>query len=138
MKITLFSFCECDGDLRAINEIISKIEDKKNINIVNYKDNISLFLSKWRSNEYIISTRFHATILAIKYKQKFLPLSYSDKTKNYLKDIYEKIKFYDLKNLNYSNLDEMVFSKVDKDFNSEKQFEQLDKYLTLQQNDISY
>ncbi len=130
MKITLFSFCEDEGDLKIIEEIIDKLNCKNGgVSIVSYKDNIKEFLSKWKSNEFIISTRFHATILALKYNQKFIPLSYSDKTKNYLKDIDSSLQCYEIKDIKNIKIDKIKFNEVNKNFDSYKQFEVIDKYL---------
>ena len=128
-KINLFSFCEADGDLKAIEELLERVDDKRNINVINYNDNIDSFLAKWQENEYIISTRFHAAILALKYKQSFIPLVYSDKTKNFLKDIDGRINSYDIKKLKNAKIEKMTFKKVKKEYTAEKQFEVLDKFL---------
>lgn len=128
-KITLFSFCEADGDLRAISEILDSFADKKNIDIVNYDDDIHKFLNKWKKNDFIISTRFHASILALKYEQAFIPLVYSEKTNHYLKKIDGRIKTYNIKNIKNQKIDKMEFRTVIDNYNSEKQFEILDKFL---------
>jgi len=128
-KINLFSFCEEDGDLKAINELLETIKDQTNINVINYDDNIDDFLAKWQQNEYIVSTRFHATILALKYKQFFLPLIYSDKTKNYLKDIDKGISIIDIKKIKNYKIGKTTFNKVIRRYNSDEQFEIVDKYL---------
>ena len=128
-KINLFSFCEKEGDLKAINELLETIDNKTNINVINYDNNIDNFLFIFQQCEYIVSTRFHAAILALKYKQSFIPLVYSEKTKNFLKDVDGRIKTYDIKRIKDVKIEKVYFNKVIRRYNAEKQFEIIDKYL---------
>ena len=128
-KISLFSFCKKDGDLKAIYEILERIDDNKNIKVVSYEGNINRVISEWKSNKYIIATRFHAVILALKYKQIFLPLVYSNKTSDYLKDIDRSIRTVDINSLKNININKLTFVEINKKYNSEEQFEKIDKYL---------
>ena len=129
--VTMYSFCEEDGDLKAINEILEEvpIEERRYIRIKNYKNNIDAFLNDWKKHEYVVATRFHAMILALKYYQIFLPLVYSDKTTNYLKNLSPKIKMVNINRLKTPSPKTFDFTRVKKEYNSEKQFEILDNYL---------
>lgn len=137
-KITFFSFCESQGDMKAINEVIKIVDNKflKNINIVNYTGDIDDFLIKFESMENIIGTRFHACILSQVFGQGLYPIIYSDKTYNVLKDIdldKEYIYIKDLEKLNTTHVLDVISSnkiKNEKIFKeSEKQFEALDKFI---------
>lgn len=129
--INLFSFCEEENDLVAINRIIEKInkEDQKKIKVINYVDDINYFLRKWRKNRFVIGTRFHAMILALACNQEFISISYSKKTNNYLKDISKEIEPLDLNTLEKQSIEKLKFYRVDKKFNAEEQFKKLDEFL---------
>ena len=128
-NINLFSFCTTDGDLKAINHILENISDmeKKHIQIIEYDGIISQFLNKFKKNKFVIGTRFHSIILAIRNNQYFLPISYSNKTDNFLKDL--KIKPISIKELNKKSKKNLKFSHVIQKFDAEKQFEKIDEYL---------
>lgn len=127
-KVNYFSFCENEGDLDTIKEIVEIIEMKDKVKIINYGDDITSFLRKWYKNEYVICTRFHASILALKYNQKFIPIAYSDKTKNFLKNISKNIEVYDINELDKLDIEKMKFIKIEKKYNSEEHFKKIDKY----------
>ncbi|MGL5416436.1 MAG: polysaccharide pyruvyl transferase family protein [Clostridium sp.] len=137
-SITFFSFCEAEGDLEAIKEIMNTIEEKyrRNVKYVEYTGDISDFLKKFSEMENIIGTRFHACILSQVFNQGLYPLIYSDKTYNVLKDIeldkeYSYIKNID--NVHVNHILEVISMNKIKDRGifkeAEKQFEVLDKYV---------
>lgn len=129
-NITLFSFCERDGDLKAINKIVSKLdEEQSKIKIVNYSNNINDFLKQWKKNKYVIGTRFHSIILSLAYKQAFIPISYSKKTNNYLSDIDRNIKVIDMKKIENEIPQRVKFNYIVEKYNSEEQFLKIDEYL---------
>lgn len=127
-KVNYFSFCENEGDLETIKDIVKIIEMKDDVNIINYEDNILSFLKQWYKNKYVICTRFHASILALKYNQNFISIGYSDKTKNFLKNINENIKVYDINELDKLDIGKLEFIKIKKQYNSEEQFKKIDEY----------
>ena len=130
-NINLFSFCTTDGDLKAINEILKGIneEDKRHIKIIQYDGSISQFLNKFKRNKYVIGTRFHSIILAIMNNKEFIPISYSKKTDNFLKDLESSIKAVQIKDLNKKSKKNLKFYHVIQDFDAEKQFEKIDQYI---------
>ena len=88
----LVSLCDSEGDRNICELIRGKIESlsKRNLGrcrIVNYKDNMDEIFQCFDSSELIVASRFHANILALKMGKKLLPLTYSEKTTNVLKDI---------------------------------------------------
>ena len=138
-SITLFSFCEFQGDLNAIKKVVSKIKEqyRNKINIINYDGNIQKFLDEFSSMEIIIGTRFHACVLSQKFNQGLYPIIYDQKTMNLIKDInldsfycdIKEIKDFDVKKL----VDVIDMNKIDNindlQINAEKQFYELDKFL---------
>ncbi|EGQ8197849.1 polysaccharide pyruvyl transferase family protein [Vibrio parahaemolyticus] len=83
-SVTLISFCANEGDLDKAKEIKRKFNS---IKIIDYQSNIDEFLSHYASLSEVYATRFHAIILALVYKSKLMPISYSQKTINMLKTI---------------------------------------------------
>lgn len=129
--INLFSFCEKENDMVAINRIIKGIHKQyqKRIKVINYIDDINWFLKKWRENRFVIGTRFHSMILALACHQEFIVISYSEKTNNYLKDISEEYIPLNINKLSEQKIEDLKFYKTDKSFNSVNQFKELDKYI---------
>lgn len=131
-NIKLFSFCENDGDLNAINELLNRMDEKekKHIKVINYTTSICEFLKEWRSNKYVICSRFHSVILAMANYQAFIPLSYSKKTNNFLEKIDKTIKTIDIKDIDKVDIENQKFYLIEKEFYAEKQFEKIDAYLS--------
>lgn len=89
--IKLLGFCEAEGDKTAIERIVSKITNKKGINIVLYDGNIDLFLHEINSCCLIYATRFHAMIIGWALKKEVVPIIYSQKQLHVMEDIaYDK------------------------------------------------
>lgn len=130
-KITLFSFCEVEGDLNAINEILDSLsnEYKSHIKVCNYTGNINKFLYEFQQQENIIACRFHSVILSQVFGQGMYPIIYSDKTYNVLKDIDLNDNYIYIKDIQYLNIKDIqenielnklnnkeVFNKAEKQF----------------------
>lgn len=138
IKITLFSFCEAQGDMTIIQKVIKNVDvkSKSYIEIENYNGNIDGFLNKFESMENIIGTRFHACILSQVFGQGLYPIIYSDKTYNVLKDIGLNKEYTYIKDLDKLDpkhvLDVISKNKIsDKKIfkEAEMQFKGLDSYV---------
>lgn len=127
--VNLFSFCELDGDLESINDIMKKLDKKERIRIINYTGDIDKFLLEWQKNKYVIGTRFHASILALRFNQSFIPISYNEKTDNYFKEIDDNIRVLQVNSLDKDNTSSLVFNNVIANYNPEVQFKVLDEYI---------
>lgn len=137
-KVSLFSFCEEQGDLKAINDLIKRVDStiRNKIEIVNYDGDLTTFLELFSSMETIVGARFHACILSQVFNQGLYPLIYSEKTLNVLKDIKLDKEYALLDNL--SELDVNHVLNVIKDNKltdllilneAESQFEKLDVFV---------
>ena len=140
-KVILASFCEQEGDLDAIKEIISKycdVKSKENVKVMSYNGkNYKQVTEAIINSRYIISARFHGVILAMVAGKAVFPILYSDKIKYVLDDIDFKGRYADLRKpetLTYKNSKE----NFDKDYKldiqrfkirSEDHFKKLDEYL---------
>lgn len=138
-NFTFFSFCEAQGDLSIINELLDNIdiEYKSSIKVVNYTGDIDKFLMEFERMENIIGTRFHACILSQVFNQGLYPIIYSEKTYNVLKDIKldkEYVYIKDISSLNSNHLFNVISKNKITDISifkeAEKQFEGLDRYVS--------
>lgn len=142
-KVYLFSFCEYEGDLNAINRIIDLLPEsyKTKVNIVQYTGkeyNLYDFVKKYSMMEKMICTRFHSLVLSLLFRQDFIVVSYSKKLEKLLCDIPQKFKYVDIdKKINKLNIELDWFNKIDEDNldslvnSSYNQFSQLDKKLNI-------
>lgn len=118
--INLFGFDSGkENDEIIIDKIIEQINQtyKERINKVIYKGDINKFLESFKSCDFIIGTRFHSIILALKYKISFLPIVYSEKTMNLLDDIGFNLYKIEYKNIRNLNSDEVVSNIINKSYN---------------------
>lgn len=84
----LISFCKSEGDLEICEKIKDSLFQKEiNVQIYNYDGNINEVIEKFQESRLIVASRFHANILGIITKTSILPVVYSAKTENVLKDI---------------------------------------------------
>lgn len=136
--ITLFSFCKGEGDEDIIKDILNKLDKEvaAKIKIEFYLGDIDDFLYKFSRIENIIGARFHSCILSQVFGQGLYPIIYSDKTYNMLKDIGLDNEYIHIKNIDKLNcenvLDIIDNNKINNNntyLESEKQFEELDKYI---------
>lgn len=138
-EVTLMSFCKGEGDENEISNILLKIKDsslKNKIKIYNYRGNIKEALNILGDSKIIVGSRFHANVLGLVMNKTIIPISYSKKTINMLKDINFKGKIIEMNKLNEFNVDSINDDDLNYKVNtlqqkeqSEKHFEKLDEIL---------
>ena len=114
-KVTLFSFCEYEGDEQAIHTILEMIPEKylNNVDYENYKGNIDEFIKKYSEMEYFICSRFHSMILSAVFNQQTTVISYSNKINNVLKDLELTDKVVDVTTMKHlQNLELKEFNRL--------------------------
>ena len=138
-EIQLFSFCEPEKDMVACEEVFNILSknciDMSHILIKNYDGDIDDCLKEISECEYIVGTRFHSIILGWLFEIKTLPIIYSDKTLNVIKDIDSNIKYWDIRSpLDVRNMEIESFFSYPNNIKalSEKSKEQ---FLCLQEMD---
>ena len=109
-KVELMSFCKRDGDEQAIHKVLKNIKNKnrKKIKVYKYRGNINEALKRIKSSEIVIATRFHAMILGFVFEKKVMPISYSNKTVNTLKDLNYKGIIVDINNIEELDINKIV------------------------------
>ena len=98
--IKLISMCECQGDLAVCNEVKDRISQKSYVEIINYDGNPETVVGCIANAEFVIGSRFHAVVTALAYRVPVLPIIYSNKTLNMLKDIGYAGKYIDINETN--------------------------------------
>lgn len=86
----LMSFCKNEGDLEIIETILSYLSQSSlsKVFIYDYNGELKEAINIIASFKMFISARFHANILALILGVGVMPIIYSDKTSNMLKDIH--------------------------------------------------
>lgn len=140
-NINLYSFCNNQGDNKAIHRIMDRVESPNNIKCYDYKDlNIEEFVSNYVSNEYLIATRFHGMILGLINNIKVYPIVYDIKTQNVIDDLNIK-KYSTLDNIEKINVKEILSVKLNPNIdeickNAKNQFTPFANYFAIREDDI--
>jgi len=138
-KVCYVSFWNSDGDTDAAIGIHNRLceESKAIVNILEYSGNINEVLQVFASCSFVVATRFHATILGLLLGKRVLPIAYSDKTTNILYDMGFTDNVIDINNIDKFDMKTFDFDQIrpfdisDQVKLAEKQFQMLDKVLTL-------
>lgn len=136
-KVTLMSFCKYEGDETAIRRILDKMSEKlkKTISSYMYTGDIEEALGVLSESEVIVASRFHAAVLGLVFGKKVLPIVYSDKTLNILRDLDFDGPIFDIREIGKFSgrkfdISSLRLNDVSKQKKlAEKQFQELDKIL---------
>ena len=87
-RCRILAFCEAEGDVKIASEIMSMLNDneKKYIEIKIYDGCIEQIVAALGECSVLVASRFHANVLGLLSGAQLIPLIYSDKTRNLLKD----------------------------------------------------
>ena len=138
-KFVLFSFDSgYNSDLPMAAKVLGSIRKKENVKIVSYC-NLDDFILEYKKCKFILGTRFHSIVLAIKYNIPFLAISYSNKTDNLMNylNINRYLKISECNQIQLDSLIEYVqngikgnvidIEKIKMD--SKKHFDELESFL---------
>ena len=134
-KVALMSFCKRENDEIAIERILNNLDEntKQQVQKYFYDGNVEETLNYIAQSQIIVGTRFHANILGLLLGKTVIPIIYSNKTSEFLKDIKFEGKTIDIKgdckfNLTSEDLKykKYVTKEIEK---AQEQFKALDKLL---------
>lgn len=106
-EIVLMSFCKKEGDEKAIKSILRILNGNllnKKIKKYLYRGNIEEALNIIGDSQIVVGSRFHANILGLIMNKVVIPMAYSDKTLNVLKDLNFKGKIFDVRTNDIENI----------------------------------
>lgn len=136
----LMSFCEDEGDLKVINTIKSKLSEEvlKKVKIYDYKGNLEEAINLISQLKLFIAARFHANILGLLCGAGIVPVIYSHKTSNMLKDINLDSILVDMDNLDrlydINTIENGIKNKINLEnisIEARRQFEKLNEFENL-------
>lgn len=112
--IILAAFCCAQLDDIACNEIFNRIPTslKENVNIISYKNDIESFLQSFLNAKYIIGTRFHSIILALKNRIPVFPIIYNVKTQNIIESYLFDGNYVDILELTKINFELLDSNRI--------------------------
>lgn len=137
LRVKYISFWDTDGDTDVSNRIFKSLPErlKPGVEVVGYTGNIDEVVGLFARCSTVIATRFHAVILGLLFGKKVLPMAYSDKTLNILKDMDFQGPVIDIREIDQFDVatfdfDSIQVNNVDaQKALAEKQFQELDKVL---------
>lgn len=135
--VKLMSFCEYEGDELAIERILRLIpkDHQERVLAYCYRNNLEDALSEISKAEIVVGSRFHSVILGLLFNCKVLPISYSEKTNNFLDDLEFQgpiVNISEMDNFdgNSFEFDYLVLQDIEKcQAQAESQFQLLDTVL---------
>lgn len=129
-EVNIISFCVRDNDSKYAESLAEKYQY---LNTVNYDGNIFSVLMVMSSASVIFATRFHAMILGFLLGKVTIPIVYSEKTTNVMKDLGYKNPYYDISHPEYGyEMDLKNYQNVELSeyiYKSQNHFFELDKVL---------
>lgn len=134
-EVVLMSFCKMEHDEEEIENILNMMneEQRKKVECYYYNGNIEEALNVLADSQVVVGGRFHANILGLLLGKSIVPVLYSDKTLNVLKDMDINAPIIDIRNLQEFNVKNITDEDLSKIYNIEKQkvdaqrhFEKLD------------
>lgn len=140
-EVNLMSFCKSEGDEKASDLIIQRVGKNNNLKKMDYTGDITAFLKKFATFQAVIGCRFHSIILSYVFSKPVVPISYSNKTSDFISDwklTTELINLEDIETLSYDRVTKIVNLKPE--FNqsltqsANRQFEALELWMTKEKN----
>ena len=132
-EITYMSFCKNQNDEVAIKRIISKCDEniKNKIDTYFYDGNIKEALNVLGDSKLIVGSRFHANIIGLLLGKTVIPVIYSEKTINTLKDMDFKGKIIDIKQMDNFDFNSITEEDLNYHLDVSKQIEEAKRPLKV-------
>ena len=110
IPVTLVSFCEWEGDPKAIARVRERLPEGVSVSTLYYRTDREQVLEEISGASFVIGSRFHSTILGISYGKPVFPVAYNCKTKHYLRDLGFAGKYADLENMTSVTVEDILFN----------------------------
>lgn len=94
--VCLLGFCKAERDGEAIEKVLRNMQHPGQAEVYQYHGDIDGMLHRINTCEYLVAARFHAMIIGFALKKKVLPVIYSSKQINVLKDLDYQGGYWDL------------------------------------------
>lgn len=111
-RVILLSMCEEQGDLAICNDIANEMNSPEVLSVVSYEDDLLAIIQCIASAEYVIGTRFHSVITSLALDVPVVPVIYSNKTANMLKDCDFSGFAIDIKQISKYGFDDVDQNRV--------------------------
>lgn len=134
-KPVLVSFCELENDPAAVNRIFERLphEVQEKTQRCYYRNNPSEVLDLFASANYVVATRFHAMVLAMKFQKPFFCISYNEKIRQVLAEtgIDHYCELAQIKTLDAKDIFAESGMHVSEEYmgQAKKQFSQFENYI---------
>ena len=87
-KVILVSFCQWEGDRRAIEQLLRQLPQTQNLSTLYYDGkNAHAICQAISASACVVASRFHSMVLGLAYGIPTIAISYSNKTRQLLADL---------------------------------------------------
>lgn len=110
IPVTLVSFCQWQGDARAIQELLQRFPDQHGIFTCFYRGESAPVLEVLAKSSFVVGSRFHSIILGMSFGKPVYPILYNCKTTHYLSDCGFAGRSASLQDLPSATLEDLLFN----------------------------
>jgi len=144
IPVTLLSFCQWQGDERAVQALRNRFPGEKRLYSCCYRGSARNCLRVLSGASFVIGTRFHSTILGISFGKPVFPIVYNSKTAHYLADLsfpgksaaLEELPSVTLEDVLYNYQNNIIADCTDHHRYAVNQFSGLESYLNEKESAI--
>ena len=110
IPVTLVSFCQWQGDERAIHDLMQRFPNQDGISTCLYRGVSAPVLEVLAKASFVVGSRFHSIILGMSFGKPVFPILYNCKTAHYLLDCGFPGRSAALQDLPSATLDDLLFN----------------------------
>ena len=144
IPVTLLSFCQWQGDEKAVQTLLNRFPGEKRLSACHYRGSARQSLKVLSGASFVVGTRFHSTILGISFGKPVFPIIYNSKTAHYLADLsfpgksaaLEELPSVTLEDVLYNYQNNIIADYTDHHRYAVNQFSGLESYLNEKENAI--
>lgn len=144
IPVTLMSFCQWQGDEKAVQTLLNRFPGEKRLYSCCYRGSARNCLRVLSGASFVVGTRFHSTILGISFGKPVFPIVYNSKTAHYLADLsfpgksatLEKLPSVTLEDVLYNYESNIIADCTDHHRYAVNQFSGLESYLNEKESAI--